>query len=77
MCRLFERLKDELPEGATVKKQAEKFFLKGMTNAMHRFGKYGHPTFPVTIYYAFKQSESRGRPRHDEHGLGDISKCYH
>ena len=42
------------------KKQAESFFLTGMTNAMRRFGRYAHPAFPVTIYYAFKQSESRG-----------------
>ena len=37
---------------------AEKFFLDGMTRAMHRLAAYAHPAFPVTIYYAFKQSES-------------------
>lgn len=37
---------------------AEAFFLKGMTGAMHRLAEQTHPAFPVTIYYAFKQSES-------------------
>jgi putative DNA methylase len=37
---------------------AETFFLEGMTQAMHRLAEQVHPAFPVTIYYAFKQSES-------------------
>lgn len=37
---------------------AETFFLDGMTQAMHRLADKAHPSFPVTIYYAFKQSES-------------------
>jgi len=40
------------------KKMAETFFLEGMTEAMHRLAEQTHPAFPVTIYYAFKQSES-------------------
>ena len=40
------------------KEGAEKFFLDGMTQAMHRLAEQSHPAFPVTIYYAFKQSES-------------------
>lgn len=40
------------------KDKAEAFFLQGMTQAMHRLVEKSHPTFPVTIYYAFKQSES-------------------
>lgn len=40
------------------KQKAETFFLDGMTQAMHRLSKQSHPNFPVTIYYAFKQSES-------------------
>lgn len=40
------------------KEKAEAFFLNGMTLAMHRLAEQGHPAFPVTIYYAFKQSES-------------------
>jgi putative DNA methylase len=39
------------------KDAAEEFFLKGMTEAMQRLAERAHPAFPVTIYYAFKQSE--------------------
>jgi putative DNA methylase len=37
---------------------AEAFFLEGMTQAMHRIAEQAHPAYPVTIYYAFKQSEN-------------------
>ncbi|MDA8228535.1 MAG: DUF1156 domain-containing protein [Desulfitobacterium hafniense] len=40
------------------KEKAEAFFLEGMTKAMHCLAKQAHPAFPVTIYYAFKQSET-------------------
>lgn len=40
------------------KEKAETFFLDGMTQSMHRLAEQAHPAFPVTIYYAFKQSES-------------------
>lgn len=40
------------------KEKAERFFLEGMTQAMHRLADQGHSAFPVTIYYAFKQSET-------------------
>jgi putative DNA methylase len=40
------------------KEKAEAFFLDGMTRAMRRLAEQTHPGFPVTIYYAFKQSES-------------------
>jgi putative DNA methylase len=42
------------------KEKAEAFFLDGMTRAMHCLAEQTHPAFPVTIYYAFKQSESDG-----------------
>ncbi len=42
------------------KEQAEAFFLYGMTSAMQRLAEQSHPTCPVTIYYAFKQSERKG-----------------
>ena len=42
------------------KEKAELFFLDGMTQAMCRLASQAHPTFPVTIYYAFKQAESDG-----------------
>jgi len=40
------------------KEMAESFFLRGMTQAMKRLAEEAHPAFPVTIYYAFKQSET-------------------
>jgi putative DNA methylase len=39
------------------KEKAESFFLDGMTKAMYSLAEQAHPAFPVTIYYAFKQSE--------------------
>lgn len=42
------------------KLKAETFFLEGMTLAMHRLAEQAHPAYPVTIYYAFKQSENNG-----------------
>jgi putative DNA methylase len=41
------------------KEEAEAFFLDGMTRAMHGLAEQSHPAFPVTIYYAFKQSETK------------------
>lgn len=41
------------------KQKAESFFLGGMTAAMRRLAGQAHPAFPVSIYYAFKQSESK------------------
>ncbi len=42
--------------GGRVK--AEAFFLDGMTEAMKSLAKQAHPALPITIYYAFKQSDS-------------------
>ena len=42
------------------KEKAETFFLAGMEQAMCRLAEQTHPGFPVTIYYAFKQSETKG-----------------
>ena len=41
------------------KEQAEAFFLDGMTAALHNLARQAHPAFPVTIYYAFKQSDTK------------------
>ena len=41
------------------KEQAEQFFLDGMTEALRNLAQQAHPAFPVTIYYAFKQSETK------------------
>ena len=40
------------------KENAESFFLAGMTRAMSRLAEQSHPALPLTIYYAFKQSEA-------------------
>ena len=40
------------------KEKAETFFLDGMTAAMRNLAQQAHPAFPVTIYYAFKQSDT-------------------
>ncbi|MCY3902335.1 MAG: DUF1156 domain-containing protein [Caldilineaceae bacterium] len=42
------------------KEKAEKFFLSGMTKTLQHLAVQPHPAFPVTIYYAFKQSEKKG-----------------
>lgn len=47
-----------MPHRQGNKEKAEKFFLEGMTAAMQRLADQAHPAFPVTIYYAFKQSET-------------------
>ena len=42
------------------KEKAESFFLNGMAQAVERLAEQAHQGFPVTIYYAFKQSETKG-----------------
>lgn len=41
------------------KDAAERFFMDGMTQAIRNLAEQAHPAFPVTIYYAFKQSETK------------------
>ncbi|HQX53071.1 MAG TPA: hypothetical protein PLR25_24335, partial [Planctomycetaceae bacterium] len=43
------------------KANAEKFFLDGMTDVMGSVASQAHPALPITIYYAFKQSETEGK----------------
>lgn len=40
--------------------EADTFFLNGMTAAMRRLADQAHPSAPLTIYYAVKQSETQG-----------------
>jgi putative DNA methylase len=47
-----------IPSRCGGTEQAETFFLNSMTQVMHLLAAQVHPAFPVTIYYAFKQSES-------------------
>jgi putative DNA methylase len=42
------------------KEQAERFFLDGMTKALKNLAEQAHPAAPISIYYAFKQSETEG-----------------
>ena len=42
------------------KDAAERFFLDGMTQAMTCLCEQAHPAAPVTIYYAFKQTDTGG-----------------
>lgn len=53
-----ELVADSIRHG--TKADAEKFFVEGMTRAVQNLAKESHPAFPLTIYYAFKQSESKG-----------------
>ena len=39
------------------REKAEQFFLVGMSQAISRLAEQTHPAFPISIYYAFKQSE--------------------
>jgi putative DNA methylase len=41
------------------KENAETFFLNGMTEAMRRIALVSNQAFPISIYYAFKQSETK------------------
>lgn len=41
------------------RESAETFFMDGMTRAIHNLAVQAHPAFPVSIYYAFKQSETK------------------
>lgn len=50
----FAHRHDQGKQGATS------FFLAGMTEVMKRLAGRSHPSFPVTIYYAFKQSDTDG-----------------
>lgn len=42
----------------TTQEAADTFFLEGMTQAMSNLALASHVAFPITIYYAFKQSET-------------------
>jgi putative DNA methylase len=42
-----------------TKQAAESFFLDGMTEAMKGLSEKGNASAPITIYYAFKQSETK------------------
>ena len=39
---------------------SKQFFVRGMKHAISNLAERAHPSCPVTIYYAFKQSETKG-----------------
>ena len=45
------------------KAETEEFFLDGMTRALRRLAEQTHPAFPITVYYAYKQSKSKSLGR--------------
>ena len=45
------------------REKADAFFLTGMTQAMQQIASHTHRSVPITIYYAFKQSETVGDSR--------------
>jgi len=47
------------PNRFKSKKAAGEFFLQGMQTAISQLAAQAHPAFPVTIYYAFKQAETK------------------
>ena len=49
------------PYGHGSKNEAERYFLGGMTQAMKQLASAVHPEGPITIYYAFKQSETESQ----------------
>jgi putative DNA methylase len=40
------------------RENAEAFFLDGMSEVFRRVSEHAHPAVPVTVYYAFRQSET-------------------
>lgn len=42
----------------STRQQSERFFLDGMTQAIRTMAMQAHPEGPLTIYYAFKQSDT-------------------
>lgn len=41
------------------RKEAEEFFVRGMSAALQRLAHRSHPAAPLSIYYAFKQSDTK------------------
>ncbi|MBD2075495.1 DUF1156 domain-containing protein [Phormidium sp. FACHB-592] len=43
------------------RKKAQEFFEQGLTRAFERMYKASHPNYPLSVYYAFKQTESENQ----------------
>ncbi len=50
-----------LPYRHDSRDKAESFFLEGMTKVMQRLVQQHNVPYPITIYYAFKQSETKSQ----------------
>ncbi len=54
----------------TRKEQAQRFFEKGLGEAFSRMRAAQAPGYPLTVYYAFKQSEAAGDDDEESVGVG-------
>ena len=71
------------------KEKAKRFFEEGLKTAFSHMRKASHPDYPMTVYYAFKQTESRRTIREsgeddrfdglgdDVRGINSIRLCHH
>jgi putative DNA methylase len=50
------------------REDARRFFLNGMTDALEKVGRFSSDAYPITIYYAFKQSEEKADRGHASTG---------
>jgi putative DNA methylase len=50
------------------REDARRFFLNGMTDALEKVGRFSSDAYPITIYYAFKQSEEKADKGHASTG---------
>ena len=59
------------------KSEAQQFFETGLGHAFERMRAVAHPDYPLTVYYAFKQSESEAESSGelDENGNGNAAKA--
>lgn len=65
------------PYRHSEKSEAEAFFLEGMTHALRRLADQAHPSAPLTIYYAFKQSDTDSEARTSSTGWEIFLEALH
>jgi putative DNA methylase len=53
------------------KEQADQFFEEGLAKAFDHMREVGHADYPLTVYYAFKQTESEDEEEDDPESTGD------
>src|SRR5260370_32252540 len=47
------------------KSKAQEFFESGLRKAFERMRALQHPSYPLTVYYAFKQAESESEDKEE------------